>query len=108
MLAVLADVLLAQERVEEALAAARMAHELLLGGSCEESPSLVRLVYADALHAAGDHTGARVAIASARAELLADAAKIGDPLMRETYLTRVVENRAILARCDAWGISRAG
>ena len=73
-LAVLAHVRLRRGRVAEALQAAAEAMRLLetLGGQ-EESESLIRVVFAEALDAGGDHEAAQKAIRSAKAHLLARA-----------------------------------
>src|SRR5262249_37801441 len=46
----------------------------------------IRLVYVEALTAAGEHEAARAALALARARLLETAARIGDPALRRTFL----------------------
>lgn len=92
-LAILSSVRLSQGRVAEALAAAREA----MGQG--EPPSLradheplMRLVYVEALHATGDHEGARAALVIARARLLAIAARIDDLELRRSFLENVAEN----------------
>jgi serine/threonine protein kinase/tetratricopeptide (TPR) repeat protein len=102
-LATLAQVKLARASIAEALDAAREAMELLesLGG-LDEGESLVRLMYAEALAAAGDHARAREAIAAARHRLLERAAKISDPGWRRSFLERVPENARTMSLATAW------
>jgi tetratricopeptide (TPR) repeat protein len=96
-LGTLADLLLAAGRVDEALARAREAMTTLREvGEVNEGDSLVRLVHARALRAAGLDAEADEAAASARARLLERAAKISDPTRRAQFL-EVEENAATLA-----------
>jgi tetratricopeptide (TPR) repeat protein len=103
-LATLAQVLLVRARPVEALRAAREAVEHLDRQEApDEGEPLARLTLAEALHASGDPDGARAAIASARAHLLAWAAKIGDPAWRESFLANIPENARTLALAAEWG-----
>jgi tetratricopeptide (TPR) repeat protein len=96
--AVLARALLTQGRAEEALPVARDAFATLESlGMVEEGESLVRLVHAEALSAAGLSDAFAAAIADARTHLLARAAKISDPAWRERFLTAVPDNARTLA-----------
>jgi hypothetical protein len=52
--------------------------------------------------AAGDHTAARQALAVARDRLLVQAARIGDPDMRRSFLEAVPENARIQALAAQW------
>jgi tetratricopeptide (TPR) repeat protein len=98
ILACLGQVLLARIRPAEALLAAREALDVLEGlGGVEEGESLVRLTFAEALTATGDHDGARTAVRRARERLLARAEKISDPAVRQSFLERVPENARTLA-----------
>jgi eukaryotic-like serine/threonine-protein kinase len=100
-LGTLADVELRRARPAEALAAAREAHTLLLSvGGLEEGEALIRLVYADALRGE-DPAAERAAIFEARDRLLERAAKIGDPALRESFVTRVPENARTMALAAA-------
>ncbi|MEP7122778.1 MAG: protein kinase [Byssovorax sp.] len=100
---ILARVLLATGRSAEALVEAREAHDVLERvGELEVGESLVRLVHAEALAASGDRTGALGAIFEARMNLLARAEKITDPEWRESFLRRVPDNAATLARARQW------
>jgi eukaryotic-like serine/threonine-protein kinase len=104
-LAALASIELAGGRVDAALAAAREAHEALEGSATiEEGESLVRLAYAEALHAAGHMAAAKDAIAVARERLLARATNIGDVEHGESFLTRVPENARTLEHWMAWTV----
>jgi predicted ATPase len=90
--------LLEQGRASEALAAASEAYSLLASlGSIEEGESLVRLLYAEALAAAGRASDFAKAITEARDRLLARATKISDPGWRERFLTSVSENARTLS-----------
>jgi tetratricopeptide (TPR) repeat protein len=101
--AVLARVLLAHDRSAEALASAQEAKAVLDRlGELEVGESLVRLVHAETLFAVGDRRGALAAIFEARVSLLARAEKITDPAWRESFLRRVPDNAATLARARAW------
>jgi tetratricopeptide (TPR) repeat protein len=101
-LAALAQVLLRAQRGGEALLAAREAVDLLdTLGSIEEGEALLRLVYAEALHAEGDPRAAS-AILDARDRLLEQAAKIGDAALRRSFLERVPENARTLWLAETW------
>jgi tetratricopeptide (TPR) repeat protein len=92
-MAMLARAMLRQGRTAEALTAAEEA----LARVSDEGESLVRLVYAEALAAVGHTSEAERAFAAAREHLLTQAARISDPVWRESFLTRVPDNAAILA-----------
>src|SRR5262249_7862108 len=97
-LSLLASVLLRSGSVPEALARARDAFAILESlGAVDEGESRIRLVYAEALAAAGENERFDQALASARAHLLARAAKISDPAWRERFLTTVPDNARTLA-----------
>ncbi|WP_437518425.1 tetratricopeptide repeat protein [Sorangium sp. So ce1099] len=101
-LAVLAEALLGLGRAGEALAAAGEAMSMLESlGTVEEGESLVRLAHAESLAANGDVAGARAAISAARDRLLARAATVGDPALRELFLARR-ENARTLALAERW------
>jgi eukaryotic-like serine/threonine-protein kinase len=97
-----AHLLLADGRIAEALADARVAIEPLpRDDSCHEE-ALVRLTWARALDAAGDRAAARVAIGAARDRLLARAARISDPARRASFLANVGDNAGTLALARDW------
>ena len=99
----LAQVKLARGKVGEALSLARQAHEAVLAQrGFGQRGTLVRLVYAEALEAAGEREAARAEIAEARDHLRAMAARIADASAREAYLTRVAENERVMALAEAW------
>ncbi len=102
--ATLAEALLAQRRVDEALTASRrgMGHLLGLGGEAEEGESQLRLVHAQALRAAGDHVGACATISAARDRLLHRASRMTDANFRAGFLSDVPENSRTLALAAAW------
>jgi hypothetical protein len=94
---------LAAGEVTAAVALARDAREALRAqGGYGQRGTLTRLVYAEALEAAGDHAAARAEIADARDELGARAACIGDEATRRTFLEGVVENARVTALAQAW------
>jgi serine/threonine protein kinase/tetratricopeptide (TPR) repeat protein len=96
-LAVLAQVLLARDSAEAALAAAREGLDLLLAtGGMEEGESLLRLVYAESLAAVGHEAAAIDAIDVAHQRLLARAARITDPGWRKSFCERVPSNARTL------------
>ena len=101
-LATLADVLLRRGDHAAALTAAREASDLLdTLGTLEEGEALVRLIYAEALHASADRRAAS-AILDARDHLLDRAAKIRDPILRRSFLERVPENARTIAWAREW------
>ena len=80
------------------LAAAREAHAALERlGEIEEGESIVRLTYAEALAAAGEHGQAQAALAIARQRLLARADRVADLGWRHRFLHEVPVNARILA-----------
>ncbi|XXX78535.1 protein kinase [Sorangium sp. So ce134] len=97
-LAALARALSAQGRVDGALSAAREAEGILARyGGIEEFESLVLVAVVEAARAAGDLEGARAAAARGRDRLLARAAEITEPALRESFLHRVRENATLLS-----------
>jgi hypothetical protein len=97
-LANLADLLLAQGRTAEALAAAEEAMGILRAlTGVEEGESLIRLVHALALEAAGDAEAAYAAVVEARRRLLDRADRISDPRLRRSFLDHIPENARTLA-----------
>ncbi|MBI4511586.1 MAG: protein kinase [Deltaproteobacteria bacterium] len=102
-LATLAQIELMDGNDAQALEAAREAMHLLETlGKIDEGDALVRLVYAEALQATGAVEGARAAIAAARDRLVAQAALVTDPALRESLLTRVPEHAHTLSLARAW------
>jgi tetratricopeptide (TPR) repeat protein len=102
-LATLAQIENARGRPEDALTAARAAHTALEANPhIEEGESLVRLMFAETLFAAGDAVAALEAIVAARERLLARAGKIGEPQHRDSFLARVPENARTLELWRRW------
>ncbi|WP_437283664.1 AAA family ATPase [Sorangium sp. So ce375] len=100
---ILARVLLALGRTDEAVrAAAEASARLSEFGTLEEGEALVRLTYAEALAASGRRAEAEVAIASAKAALLARAEKLSDPTWRERFLRDVPDNARALDLARDW------
>jgi eukaryotic-like serine/threonine-protein kinase len=95
--AMLAEVHLALGRPDDALREATRAIELLEAqGGSDEGESLVRLVWAEALAAAGEDDRATAARAAAKTRLLQRADKISDPALRRCFLEQVPENARTL------------
>ncbi|MBX3203235.1 MAG: protein kinase [Labilithrix sp.] len=105
-LAVLAGAHLRNGRADRADAPARESLHLLetLGG-VEEGEAFIRLTYAEALDALGDHDGAREAIATARVRILERTAMIQDAQWKDTFIERVRENARTLELARAWRVS---
>jgi tetratricopeptide (TPR) repeat protein len=103
-LANLADLELRHHRVEDALAHAREAHRLMetLGG-LEESEPLVRVVYAEALAAAGRTGEARDVVRGAMTAMQEHAAKIATERWRASFAT-VPENMRTVALAAKLGV----
>ncbi|WP_437320149.1 protein kinase domain-containing protein [Sorangium sp. So ce385] len=99
----LAAIRLAQGRVAEALAdvekalAAYEAHRIFFAKGAH-----ALLIRAEALMAAGDQQRALAAIAEARVRLLANAAKIGHPELRRSFLEDIREHARTLELARAW------
>jgi tetratricopeptide (TPR) repeat protein len=97
-LAAHARVLLARGRVDEAVEAAERAHDAMQAlGAVEEGEALIRLVHAEALLAGGRVDDARAALAEATRRVDERAARIADPALRESFVTRVPENARTVA-----------
>jgi hypothetical protein len=97
VLAILSATAAARDRRAEALAAASEAMEILVAeGAIEEGESLIRLAYAEALHALGD-ARAPAAFAAARQSVIERADKIADAELRRSFLERLPENARTLA-----------
>ncbi|WP_437644157.1 protein kinase domain-containing protein [Sorangium sp. So ce362] len=101
--AILARVLLGRGHVDEAVRTAAEASAMLESfGAIEEGESLVRLAFAEALAAHGRREEAAIAIASARAALLARAEKLSDPTWRERFLRDVPDNARTIELARQW------
>jgi tetratricopeptide (TPR) repeat protein len=104
-LAALARAVLAAGRVEEALQHARLANERLATiGHVEDYESLVRLILAEALDAAGEVGPARAALRAAHDRLMARAAQIANPDWRSGFLTRLLDNARTLRLARHWNL----
>jgi tetratricopeptide (TPR) repeat protein len=75
------------------------------GPPLDSPEARVRLVYVEALAAAGDHGRARAALSDARARLLARAAALGDTNLRVSFLDGVPENARTMVLSRLAGIS---
>jgi tetratricopeptide (TPR) repeat protein len=97
-LAILSAVHRSLGEVSEALETAREALDTVeTTGGASDTEADVRLAYAEALDAAGEHHAARLAILSARDRLLTRAETIADPARRRRFLTRVPANARTFA-----------
>jgi hypothetical protein len=65
---------------------------------------ILRLVHAEALHAAGDRAGALAAIVAARARILDIAGSIPEVELRDSFLSNVPENARTLELAAAWDV----
>jgi tetratricopeptide (TPR) repeat protein len=72
-----------REARDAALGAVGILHEL---GGLDEGEHLVLLAQAEALHASGDRALARAAAEAAHQQVLARAARVGDPRLRASFL----------------------
>jgi tetratricopeptide (TPR) repeat protein len=103
-LAVLARIQLDLGRAVEALRLAREALSLVVSlGGTEEGEALIRLVYAEALRAAGHEGAARDAIGLAVDRLMERAQQIEDPGRRSSFCEAVPEHAKTLALAALWG-----
>jgi eukaryotic-like serine/threonine-protein kinase len=102
-LAVRARVLLDQGLCAEALESARQGLNLLVSvGGTEEGEAQIRLVFAEALRAAGYYDAARESIGVAVQRLLARAQQIQDAALRESFCQAVPENGKTFALAALW------
>jgi ATP/maltotriose-dependent transcriptional regulator MalT len=96
-LALLAQALLAQNRQSEALRSAREAHgQLERVGVVDDGEATIRLALAECVIAAGDMLAAYELLDEAATRILASAEAIDDPAVRESFLTRIPDNRRSL------------
>lgn len=107
-LGTLADILLARNKPQEALAPAKEAMSLLeLLNGVEEGELLIRLVYALVLKAHGDENTAKQRLLEARRAIFQRAGQISDSQLRRSFLERIPENSRILAVAGQWDDSEA-
>jgi len=98
----LAQTLLAQGKVEEARVVAARASGALESGRIEEGEAQIRLVWAEALMASGNHQQALHEIALARQRLLDRAGRIEGDELRQSFLFRVAENARTMELAQQW------
>ncbi len=105
-LGVLASVLAAEGRAQEASAFAEQAMAIVdrLGGAIEEGEATVRLARVETLLAIGDHGAAKAALTKAIARLVERAATIGEE-RSAGFFERVPEHRALRALAHQLGVS---
>ena len=106
---VLANVELRRGRPDAALAAAKEGYAIVLalGEHMGEGEAMIRLAYAEAIHATEGAPAACEVIEVAKARLLQRAARIRDGALRESFLGRVPENARTLVLADAWVAAKA-
>ena len=101
-LAVLAQTRLWQARADALVPAEEAMTTLTRLGEIDDGEALVRLVYAEALHAAGAAEEARAVITAARGRLLERAGRIGEEKWRRRFLEGVPENARTLLLARRW------
>ena len=105
-IATLARIGLRRGDVAGAVSLAREAYAVLEAvGSIEEGEAKVRVVYVEALDAAGDRAAACRVLAAARFTVERHAAKIGDARWRRSYLEGSPDRARILALAREWGVA---
>lgn len=104
VLATLARIRQAQGRFDEAVeAAAKGVAVYEKTGECAYFRAMfVRLTLVEVLEAAGQHEKACIALEKARAEVLTNAAKIGDAEFRRRYMEEAIEPRRVLELSEQW------
>ena len=65
----------------------------------------MRLAWAEALEAGGDHAQARAVVAAEATKIAERAGRIRDPALRRAFLERVPENARTLELARRWGAS---
>lgn len=102
-LGTLGRALLAQGRAREAIEATREALTLMLVESAtEEGEALVHAAHIEAMLACGLRDGVAKAVEVAWSRLATRAALIRDPVLRESFMTRVVDNARITDLAREW------
>jgi tetratricopeptide (TPR) repeat protein len=96
-LALLAQILLATGRAEEALGYAEEGMRALADRAVVEGDAQIRLAHAEALTASGRSAEAARAIAAARERLLERADRIKDAALRSSFLDHIAEHARTLA-----------
>jgi tetratricopeptide (TPR) repeat protein len=104
--ALVARALLAQGHASEALLHARDAYaELERLGAVYDGEATIRLALVECLIAVGDVHSTQELLDKATTWLHACASNIGDPALREAFLTRIPDNRRILELARDWATS---
>jgi len=94
---------LAQGRVSEAEQASSDSFAILEKlGSVDDGDARIRLVRVEVLAAAGRKEEAQEALAAARDRLLANARRIEDAALRQSYLERIPDNARTLELASQW------
>jgi tetratricopeptide (TPR) repeat protein len=104
----LAEALLGQRRIDEALEQAREANRILdEQGYVEDGEALVRLSLVECLVAAGDDLSAREAGLRAYRRLIERAAAIDEPDLRTSFLTSLPDHRRTVELAQRLGLTSA-
>ena len=102
VLAVLSRILVSAGKTAEALERAIEADHVLADRPVLEGEALVRLSYAEALHAARKTAAARAAITLARDRLLVRAGRMTETSWRQSFLENVPDNARTIALAQRW------
>ncbi|WP_437933477.1 protein kinase domain-containing protein [Sorangium sp. So ce341] len=99
-----AEIRLRQGRAEEAVVLTRegLVWNRRAGAFFSHRQEALPALYAEALHATGDTEAARQVLREARGDVLARAARIGDPAVRRSFLESVSANAHTLSLARAW------
>jgi hypothetical protein len=104
VLGTFARILMMRGEPKRALDAATEAKAILDAlGALEDNEASIRLVHAEAMHAAGRHDEARAALAIAREKLRVIADKLADPTHRAAFLGAVPAHARIVTLSEEWG-----
>jgi hypothetical protein len=102
-LSILASAVLGKGDAAEAHALASEGMRMLLElGGIDDGESIIRLVYAQSLHAVGRADEAAEAIRAAKERVLSRAGRIASPDVRASFLSGIPENARTLELASEW------